>query len=245
LLTLILALASAASSAERSFPAASFEAVVLATKATVRVEQALTTSVTASGDPSLVRCVTIDVRGNRLVIGWAGRRSASSRDSTAGADIVVTARTDCPHESNPQRLLIRVAAPRIVEVALRDLGAIQVSPMNVPKFAASIFERGAITINGLHANATSLSVPGAGRISATGDLGQLDVAMAGQGAIDTRTANARSVDVSLAGKGVIAVSVNGPASGNLRGAGTVTVGGNPVCAIRNSGRGGIICPAAL
>lgn len=243
--TLILALASADSSAERSFPTASFDAIVLATKATVRVEQSLTTSVTASGDPRLVRCVTIDVRGNRLILGWAGRRGASNRDSTTGADIVVTARTDCPHESNPQRLLIRVAAPRIGEVALRDLGAVQVSPMNVPKFTASIFARGAITIKGLRADATRLSVPGAGRISATGDLGQLDVAMGGQGAIDTRTANARSVNVSLAGKGVIAVSVDGPASGNLAGAGTVAVGGNPVCAIRNSGRGRIICPAAL
>jgi hypothetical protein len=95
--------------------------------------------------------------------------------------------------------------------------------MNVPKFTASIFARGAITIKGLRADATRLSVPGAGRISATGDLGQLDVAMGGQGAIDTRTANARSVNVSLAGKGVIAVSVDGPASGNLAGAGTVAV----------------------
>ena len=117
--------------------------------------------------------------------------------------------------------------------------------MNVPKFTASIFARGAITIKGLRADATKLSVPGAGRISATGDLGQLDVAMGGQGAIDTRTANARLVDVSLAGKGVIAVTVDGQASGNLGGAGTVAVGGNPVCAIRNSGRGRIICPAAL
>lgn len=244
MLALTFAMAVVTGNADRTLPVGRFHAIELATKALVRVEQAPVTSVVVTGDPRLVRCVTADVRDGRLVIGWAGRREASSRPMATGDQIIVTARTDCRHESNPQRLLIRVAAPSIDGVAIREHGIVQVLPMRTPVFAASISGQGSITINGLRATATSLSIPGIGRIAATGELGRLGIAVPGSGVIDTRAAHAVSIDVAAGGHGDIAATVEGPASGTFAGTGTISVGGHPVCAIRKLGRGRIVCPAA-
>lgn len=237
-------MAVATDSAERALPVAAFHAVDLATKATVRVEQAPVAGVVVTGDPRLVRCVTADVRDGRLVIGWASRSETSSRPPATGDDIVVTARADCRHEGDPQRLVIRVAAPAIDGVTIREQGIVQVSPMRAPVFAASISGRGSITIDGLRADTTRLSIPGIGRIAATGELGRLGIAVPGSGVIDTRAAHAGAIDVAVGGHGDIAATVDGPASGTFGGTGTIAIGGHPSCAIRKLGNGRIVCPAA-
>ncbi len=241
---LVLTVAVATGGAERILPVSAFHSVDLATNATVRIEQAPVTSVVATGDPRLVRCVTADVRDGRLVIGWAGRSGRGSRPLGTGDEIIVTARADCRHGGDPQRLVLRVAAPAIDGVTIREQDIVQVSPMRTPVFAADISGRGSITIDGLHAGATRLSIPGIGRIAATGGLGRLGIAVPGLGVIDTRAARASAIDVAIAGQGDIAAIVDGPASGTFAGKGTITIGGRPVCAIRKTGSGRIVCPAA-
>ena len=240
---LVLVMTLAAGIAGHTIPVPPFHMLDLAARATVQVEQAPAAGVVVSGDPRLVRCVTADVRDGRLVLGWAGRSPDHGRATTADGDIIVTARAGCPRQGDPQRLAVRVTTPTLDGVTLSDQGAIHVAPLRTPILTASIVERGAITIDGLRANATRLSIGGVGRISVSGEVGKLAASVAGAGAIDTRAARATGIDVKLGGRGTIAATVNGTASGRLAGGGTIMIGGHPVCAITNPGRGRIMCPA--
>lgn len=238
---LVLAMTVAADGSPRRFPVTPFHAVELATRATVQVEQAPVASVVAMGDPRFVRCVTANVKDGRLVIGWAERSGSKGDSLVTSEDIVVNARADCRQQGNPQRLLIRVAAPAISDVALREAGIIQVFPVTVAAFSARIDARGSITIDGLHAGVTRLSIAGIGRIAATGELGQLDVTVAGNGIIDTRAAHARAMDVWIAGHGTVAATVDGSVTGSIAGSGAVSIGGHPACSIRTPGHGRVFC----
>jgi hypothetical protein len=246
---LVSAVAVAADNAERALPTGPFHAVVLAAKATVQVKQANAASVVVTGDSRLVRCVTANVRDGRLVIAWAGkgvmdRDDASGKTRATGDDIVVTAHPECQHEGDPHRLVIRIAAPQIDAVTIREQGFVQVFPMRIPTFAASIFGRGSITLDGLHAGTTRLSISGSGRITATGELGRLDIAVPGSGVIDTRAAHAGAIDLAIGGHGDIAATTDGLASGTFGGRGSIVIGGHPTCSIHKLGSGRIICPAA-
>lgn len=243
MLPLFLAVAIAPGSIDRTLPVTSFHAVVLTARATVRVEQAPVSSVVASGDARLVRCVTADVHEGRLVIGWSGRGGAPRHAPGAGTDIVVSRHVDCRREGDPRHLTIRVSGPEVDEVALRDLGTIHVQPMRVRAFTANIYERGDISINGLHADVTRFSIPGIGRIAASGELGRLRIEVAGQGTIDARAAHATGVNVSVAGNANVLANVDGLATGTIDGTGAIALGGHPVCQVRNVGKGRINCPA--
>lgn len=238
----VLAMAVVVGSAGHAIPVAPFHMVDLAARATVQVEQAPVTGVVVSGDPQLVRCVTADARDGKLVLGWAGRSQGGRPAPTKDGEIVVTARADCPHHGDPRHLTIRVTTPALDGVKISDQGVIHVAPMRTPVFAANIVERGIVTIDGLHANATTLSIGGIGHISATGELGKLATAIAGSGIIDTRAASATGIEVTIGGHGNIAATVNGPASGTLAGSGTIMIGGHPACTITKLGSGRIICP---
>lgn len=231
-------------SVERQISVPSFHAVELSVRATMRVEQAPVASVVAKGDPRLVRCVSVTERDGVILIGWAGQNGASKRARASGSDIVVTARADCRRQSSVQGLSVRVAAPFIDAVTIREQGAVQVQPMRVQAFAANIPGRGSITIAALRAGSTKLSVAGNGRIDVAGELGRLVISVPGTSVIDAKAANASAIDLSVAGQASIAVTVNGPASGSIAGKGVIAISGRPVCAIRNVGKGRVICPAA-
>lgn len=233
----------AAVAADRSLSLAPFHAVDLATSATLRIVQAPVPSLVVMGDPRLARCVTAEVRDGRLVLGWGGPATPSSRQRGPINEIVVTARPDCRHAGNPERLTIRVAAPLVDGVTLIERGVVAVSALRTPTFAAAVPGRGSITIDGLRADRTNLAIGGIGHIAATGELGRLGIDLAGSGTIDTRAAHVRALEVRLGGQGSIAAAVDGPATGTLGGHGTIAIGGHPTCAIRREGSGRVVCPA--
>lgn len=239
---ILLTAAVAAGGAGRELAVAPFHGIDLSARASLQVEQGPGYHLVASGDPQLVRCVTAEVRDGRLTIGWAGDRRSAARSQAVGDTIVVNARSGCRHRSSPDTLSIRVTAPAIDGVAIREQGVVSIAPMTVPRFEADITGRGSIAIDGLKAGDTRLTVPGIGRIVASGDLGRLGASIPGSGVVDARAAQARAIDVTLGGHGAIAASVDGPATGTLGGSGTIAIGGHPACTVRKLGKGRVICP---
>lgn len=241
----MLALAMGAAIAERRLEVDAFHAIEIRTRATVEIRQAPVSSVVVSGDPRLVQCVGARIMNGRLVIGLPGPGFGDRSSTAAGGDIVVTGRRACPRVGDVQRLRIQIAAPLVDDVVIREHDIVKVSPMVVPAFAARITGRGEVAIDGLRANRTHLSVSGMGRVVVSGTLGQLTIAIPGEGSVDARAAEARALDLSIAGHGNVVAAVNGSVIGSVAGRGTVAVGGCPTCAIRKLGTGRIICPAAM
>ncbi len=243
MLALLLMSSVAPASVERSITVPPFHAVDSSIKATIHIEQAPVASVVAKGDPHLVSCVSVTEQDGRISIGWAGQNGASKRTGAAGDDIVVTARADCRHRSSVRSLVIQVDAPAIDAVTIREQGIVQVQPMRVRAFAASLAGYGSITIAGLRTDTTKLSVGGDGRIKATGELGRLTISIPGSGVIDTRAARASAINLLIGGRGNIAATVDGPAVGTIAGKGMIAIGGRAACAIRVTGKGQVICQA--
>lgn len=243
MLALLLMASVSPASVERSITVPPFHAIDSSVKATIHIEQAPVATVVAKGDPGLVRCVSVTEQDGRISIGWAGQNGASKRTRAAGNDIVVTARADCRHRSSVRNLVIQVAAPAIDAVTIREQGIVQVQPMRVRPFAASLAGYGSITIAGLRADTTKLSVGGDGRIDATGELGRLTISIPGSGVIDTRAARASAINLSIGGQGNVAATVDGPAVGTIAGKGMIAIGGRAACAIRVAGKGRVTCPA--
>lgn len=247
LFPLLLISAAASGAVQHTIPVEPFHAVDLSIKAIMRVEQAPLTSVVVTGDPRLVPCVSASTQDGRLTIGWAGRSDRAVQSQAAGDTVIVTARTNCDRRNGSQSLIIEVSAPDIhaVDITSEEGGSAEILPLRTKDFAASIHGRGSITINNLHASNAQLSIDGIGRIKATGDVGTLAIRIPGSGAIDTASAHVSALTIAIAGQGDIAAAVDGPATGTIGGKGRIVIQGRPQCAIRNMGKGQVICPAAI
>lgn len=245
LLALFLISAAAPDIVTRSIPTSSFHEVELTAEATLVIKQRTDTSVEVIGAPDLVRCISVNEENGRLKIGWAVQDEVRKNASTAATAIIVTARMKCRHKGSSENLTIRIAAPSIEKVTIRNQGVVQVLPARLPTFSASIPGRGRIAINDLQAGTTKLSIAGIGHIDASGDLGRLAISVPGFGSIDTKAAHASRIDLDVGGQGNVVAVVDGLVTGWLAGKGTISIGGRPTCAVRNSGGGQIICPATF
>ena len=241
---LALAISAAMPVAERTIPVSPFHALRLETVATVHVSISNQRRVIVKGDPRTIACIVAGANDGALLIDWRKRPSHENAGTGSNADVVVLGLKGCRRASGPDDIQVVVETPSLDSAALSaHIGKIILGPMRVDRLDAAIPGQGDIAIQGLTARATRLSIGGHGRITATGQLGDLRESIAGSGLIDSARATASVLNVSIAGHGQIAADVDGPASGTIAGMGTVIVHGRPVCTIHKSGKGKIACPA--
>lgn len=226
----------------RPFPASGFHGVTLATTATVRIAYAPRESLTVTGDPRILACVTATVENGSLVIGWR-RPVTTGRTAAEGEVLVVGKRPPCRHPSDRKSLLAIVETPLLDTITLRDKGIIRTASFASPSLRVAVPGSGAVEIERLDAKTVDLSIPGHGSVRASGHLGQVRESIAGTGVIDTALATASALDVHVGGHGQVVADVAGPVTGTLAGRGSIRVGGHPLCAISKEGFGHIACGA--
>lgn len=227
----------------RSFPSLPFHAVELSASASVTIEPSSTRSIDAFGDSDVLRCLSVTVRDDVLIIDWIdSKETRSVTGDPNGNEIVARAHKSCRRPSRNHPVHVRIKSPSIDGVTIRGHGSVSVASTSAKQFSADIGGSGEIRLAGLDAQSTRLSIGGSGRIYAAGNLGRLRTSIAGSGLIDAAASHALALETSLAGHGEITAWVDGQATGSLAGNGVIAVTGSPRCAIVKQGNGKILCP---
>jgi hypothetical protein len=219
--TLVLAALAAvpATAAARDFPARGFDRVELKSAASVAITAGPRFAVHAEGDPELVRRLTAEVQGNRLVLGWLQGESVRGTND----------------------LHVAITMPRVAGAAISGAGSMTIDRVDGPDFAGDVGGAGTIRIAQLRAAHTALAMSGTGQIVATGHTARLDAKVSGVGSIDTANLPADAGSFVMSGTGHISARVNGPAAVSLSGMGSVVVAGNARCVVKKSGLGSVRC----
>jgi hypothetical protein len=221
----LLALSSAllaalpAVAATRDFPARGFDKVELKSAATVAITTGPGFAVHAEGDPELVRRLTADVQGNRLVLGWLPGGSVRGNND----------------------LHVAITMPRVAGAAISGAGTMTIDRVDGPDFAGDVGGAGTIRVGQLRAAHTALAMGGTGQIVVAGRTARLEAKVSGVGSIDAANLAADAGSFAMSGTGHISARVNGPAAVNLSGMGSVVVAGNARCAVQKSGLGSVRC----
>lgn len=102
-----------------------------------------------------------------------------------------------------------------VEISLPELNEIDI--------------RGAVDgeIKGVKANEFMVDIRGAGHLEISGTCGDLELDIAGTGAVEAEDLKCENVDVSLRGAGMASVYASGKVDADLRGVGAINIDGDP------------------
>lgn len=205
--------------AVRDYPAQGFDSVELKSAAEVTITAGPRFAVHAEGDPALLRRLTADVRGGRLVLGW-----------TPGGEVHAV-----------DGLHVSITMPRVSGAAIAGAGDIAIDRADAPSFTGSVGGAGTIRVARLRALSTDLAMSGTGRIVVAGVTRRLGATVSGVGSIDAANLPAAEGAFTMSGTGHIAARVNGQATVALSGMGSVMVSGNARCAVQKSGLGSVRC----
>jgi hypothetical protein len=222
----LFALAAPAAAADRVFPVADFDRVIVEGPYRVRLVVGRATRAVASGTRDGLDRVSVEVSGQTLRVRrargvWSGRPGVDPGPVT----IALTTRTlRSARTIGPARLEIEGAAGLNVEFMVEGAGTIRASRVAAENLALGLQGSGALEIAGT-ARSLRGQFQGTGNVEAT--------QLAAQAAIVTTNT-----------LGNVALTVNGPAAITAYGLGDVTVGGRPACTSTGPGAAQVRCGAA-
>jgi Putative auto-transporter adhesin, head GIN domain len=106
------------------------------------------------------------------------------------------------------------------------------SPMSVevsvPSLAAvTLSGSGKISVTGIDAPRLTMTLPGSGRLDASGTVANLDVTLGGSGLAQLGNLTARDVHAVVAGSGLIRVTATASLNAAVTGSGAIIYSGNP------------------
>src|SRR3546814_13863559 len=91
----------------------------------------------------------------------------------------------------------------------------------------------------IEADRLDMSLSGSGKVVLAGKAAQARVTVLGAGNVDAHGLTVADADVTLAGAGDVPLSAPRRATVKADGAGHVTIGRSPLCAVRGRGPGGV------
>jgi hypothetical protein len=100
--------------------------------------------------------------------------------------------------------------------------------VSVPSLAAvTLSGSGKISVTGIDAPRLTVTLPGSGRLDASGTVTQLDVTLGGSGLAQLDSLAARDVHAVVAGSGLIRVTATASLNAAVTGSGAIIYSGNP------------------
>jgi hypothetical protein len=100
--------------------------------------------------------------------------------------------------------------------------------VSVPSLAAvTLSGSGKISVTGINAPRLTVTLPGSGRLDASGTATQLDVTLGGSGLAQLESLAARDVHAVVAGSGLIRVTATASLNAAVTGSGAIIYSGNP------------------
>lgn len=221
----LAALASPAAAADRVFPVADFDRVIVEGPYRVRLVVGRATRAVASGTRDGLDRVSVEVRGQTLRV-RAGRGIWSGRPGTDPGPVAIalTARTlRSARTIGPARLEIEGAAGLNVELMVEGGGTIRATRVAAENLVLGLLGSGGLEIAG---TARSLR----GQFQGTGNVEATQLA-------------AQNATVTTNTLGNVALTVNGPAAITAYGLGDVTVAGRAACTLSGPGAAQVRCGA--
>jgi hypothetical protein len=211
-------LAGPAQAATETRSVAAFDEVVFAVAGEVSIEQGPRETLTLEAEPAVLRKITTEIHGRRLLIG------------------VVPGRIET---QQPIRMKLAVRTLRAFES--RTTGAISIGPLSSDALALVLAGGGAIRLDRLD-NAASLDVriTGAGEVAVGGGKVMAQkVAITGTGTYSASKLASERAEVAIDGNGEVQLAANHTLAVHIGGVGRVRYRGNPAVTRSIQGIGSI------
>jgi hypothetical protein len=195
-----------AQAATESRTVADFDEVVFAVAGEVRVEQGPRETLTLEAEPAVLRKITAEVSGRRLVIGLAPGRVETT-----------------------QPIRIRLGVRMLRSFESRTAAAIHIGPLDSDALALVLAGGGSIRLDRL-ANALSLDVriAGAGDVAVEGGkVTEQKVAISGMGFYAAPRLASQRAEIAIQGKGEVQLAASSTLAVRIAGIGQVRYLGNP------------------
>lgn len=227
----VLALgAQGASAAERRFTLSAFDKVRIEGDVAVEITSDAAPFALASGDPRALEALSLKVQGGTLYIRRARTNAPIERRKQA---------------ASPDALpLVRLSARAVQSLTLLGHGSARLDRLAGASPSATMDGDGSVEIGALEAEALALNVNGSGSLKVSGTATRARAVMLGEGLIEGAGLKLSSLDLIGEGPVRARLTVDGPALVAMKGGAEVTIGGKPVCTIRQTGKNTILCGPA-
>jgi hypothetical protein len=212
-----LIVASPAHAATRNFGITGFEKIRVEGAYRVRLTTGVAPYATASGSPAALDRLSIETRGNTLVV----HSSLSSWGGYPGRD------------SGPVE--IRVGTHDLSSAWISGSGSLAIDKVKALKFDLSVQGSGNGTVAQVNVDQLSVSVVGTANASLAGQAGKMTAVVRGVSGLDAAGLSTKDATIGAEGSATVAANVTDSATVDGSGAITVKFTGHPSCTLRVSG----------
>lgn len=220
----LIAAALPAHAATRSIPVPNFVKLRVEGPYTVRVHTGAKVSVRASGPQSRLDKLTVESRGNTLIL--STEKSWSWRGLSWGKDDAVT---------------IDITVPMLEGAELTGSGDVAIDRVRTGDFAATLTGSGNLTVSQLDSSRLKASVTGSGDLSLAGKTARADMSVTGSGDLRGAGLAVNLLTATVMGSGDISVGPTRVARAKVMGSGDIRIAGRPNCTSSKMGSGEIRC----
>lgn len=223
LLALLLFTGSRAEAAQRVYSVTSFDHIRVDGPYTVDVRVGPSSAARATGDPSAIDRVTVEVQGTTLIVrpnkaawgGWPGSSTGSIR--------------------------IAVSTPALSAALLTGAGGIAIDRVKGARLDLQLMGSGTISVDSVDTESLNMSLTGSGNMRVAGRTEQTRAILQGPGSLDGAALIAADAEVNATGSGNLALSAGRSAKIIAAGSGDVTIGGKAACIVHQTGSGEVNC----
>jgi hypothetical protein len=208
----------------RNYQVGNFQEIVAAGPYDINVQTGANPSVSARGPEKVLDNLSVEVKGDKLVIGTQHHGffnwSWGSRDRT----------------------IFTVTVPQLRAATLAGSGDLNVNAVNGDSFQDTLAGSGDLALGSANVKSLKVSLAGSGDAKVTGGQAQsAEYSTVGSGDIDARGVTAQQLKVSVAGSGDINARATGTADVTIMGSGDVDLSGGAKCTVTKHGSGDAHC----
>lgn len=207
----------------RNYPVGNFREVEVGGSFDVDVRTGAQPSVRAEGSEKLIERLTVEVKGDRLLIhtkrnkGWFGGSYSFGKGR------------------------IHITVPALSAASLAGSGEMRIDKVEGSSFAGQVAGSGDLYVAAVKVDALKLGIAGSGKVEAAGRAGRAEYEIAGSGDVRAAGLDAQDVGVSIAGSGNVRGHATRSARVEIAGSGDVEIKGGAKCTVSKAGVGNVRC----
>lgn len=208
------ALASPAGAASRSYTVVSFDRIRVDGPYAVSVSTNVSPFARASGSPSGIDSVLLEVQGRTLIVRLA--RSGTGNNSAGPVTIAV-------------------GTPGLNSAALNGSGSLDIDKVRGLSFDLSVQGAGSAKLRGVAVDRLTIGLVGAATASVSGKALAMKAVVSGASSLDASGLAVRDGVIAADGPAVVKAAISGTAKINSAGVAAVVLSGRPACTLKAVG----------
>lgn len=218
LLSLLTAAAAPAAAAERNFGITGFEKVRVEGPFKVTLTTGVAPFARASGTPTALEAVSIDMLGSTLVVRLKRSGSWGGYPGAANGPVEIALGT---HE--------------LSAASLNGAGSLAIDRASSFRFDLSVNGSGSARIAAVAVDQLRVAIVGSGSAGLTGSAGKLTATVSGSGALDGAALETKDAAIVADGSATVRLAVSNGAKIDANGASSVELSGGPACTAKTVG----------